>query len=101
MKEKYLTLVIGILIGAILASGGFLIYNKAHSSKASSDIPQKGQMRQMDGNGEKPDFTNGEKSFDKKNKNFSNDQMPNNGEMPDGEAPAKPEDNNTDTTSQS
>jgi gas vesicle protein len=67
MKEKILTLVIGILIGAIITTAGFLIYNKSVSStqpemmknmdKGQMDKPQNGD------NGEaptKPDGDNGE-----------------------------------------
>lgn len=50
MKEKILTLVIGILIGAILATGGFLIYNKTNSKNKANNRGDRPQMMQ-NGNG--------------------------------------------------
>lgn len=47
MKEKIIYLIIGILIGAILASGCFLIFGQ-NSNNAQGQMPQ--NMRQMDGN---------------------------------------------------
>ena len=92
MKEKVLTLIIGILIGAILATGGFLIYNKVNEDNTSTDMskapqmPEDGQMpsgRPMLEKGEMP----------------SGDQMPGDGQKPDGEPPAKPgEESNTNKT---
>ena len=102
MKEKCLTLIIGILIGAILASGGFMIYSKTHTSKTTPlDIQEKGQMHPMDRDGQKSDFTDGERPFNKKDKNSSTDQMPNNGEKLNEEPPKKSDDINTNVTSQS
>ena len=45
MKDKILILIIGILIGAIIATGGFLIYRKI--SNNNQDRPG---MMQMDEN---------------------------------------------------
>lgn len=54
MKDKILTLIIGILIGAILASAGFLVYsNVKGDSQEGSGQMQNGQMGEppsMDGN---------------------------------------------------
>ena len=48
MKDKVLTLIIGILIGAILASGGFLIYNNVKSNdKTTSNTSFDRKMPQM------------------------------------------------------
>lgn len=66
MKDKILVLIIGILIGAIIASAGFLIYNKTTVSNSSQT-----NMMQMNGEGQsqngnmgeppaKPDGENGE-----------------------------------------
>lgn len=49
MKEKILVLIIGILIGGILATSGFLIYNKTNSNNSSNppqmmDSNSNGQM---------------------------------------------------------
>jgi cell division protein FtsN len=83
MKSKILTLIIGILIGAIITTIGFLIYNK--TAAQNSNQPE---MMQMDGNGHKgnPDGDNGEAPT-----------------KPDGdngeEPPAKPDESNTSTNS--
>ena len=69
MKDKIIFLIIGILIGAIITTGGFLIYNKSLSNNMDES-----QMTQMSGNGQmgppsndnkgeppaKPDGENGE-----------------------------------------
>ncbi len=39
MKEKILPFIIGLLLGAILATGGFLIYSKSVSSN-NQNMPQ-------------------------------------------------------------
>ena len=61
MKNKILTFVIGVLVGAIIASAGFLIYNKNHKSsfKPNGAPPQ---MMQRDGNnlGTPPEKPSGE-----------------------------------------
>ena len=45
MKDKILTLIIGILIGAILASAGFLVYsNVKGDSQEGSGQMQNGQQ---------------------------------------------------------
>jgi Na+/H+ antiporter NhaC len=56
MKGKVLTLIIGILIGAIIATAGFLIYNNVTKD---SNQPE---MMQMDNNGQMKDFSGGENS---------------------------------------
>ena len=50
MKDKALTLIIGILIGAIITSGGFLLYNLMN--KKNYPLSQ--------GNNHSPQFSNGE-----------------------------------------
>jgi hypothetical protein len=84
MKGKILTLIIGILIGAIIATAGFLIYFKT----TSNDSEQNGTM-QMDGNGPMGGF-NGE-----------NGDAP---EKPDGdnseEPPTKPDEDNSTTNTE-
>lgn len=68
MKGKILPFIIGILVGAIIATTGFLIYSKSTASNF-----KKNEMMQMKGNGqmggqqgdmneppEKPDGNNGE-----------------------------------------
>lgn len=46
MKEKFLTLIIGILIGAILTTGGFLIYNKVNLKNKAIFRGDRPQMMQ-------------------------------------------------------
>lgn len=70
MKGKILTLIIGILIGAVIATGGFYLYEQSKSSDVSNG------MEQM---GERPD---GE---------FEEDGNMTPGNFADGEAPDKPD----------
>jgi cell division protein FtsN len=83
MKSKILTFIIGILIGAIITTIGFLIYNKTVAQNSNQP-----EMMQMDGNGQmsKPDGDNGEAP-----------------EKPDGdngeEPPTKPDESNSNTNS--
>ena len=80
MKDKIMFLIIGILIGAIITTGGFLIYNKSLSNNAGQP-----EMTQMNGNGQMgvP----------------SNDNMGEPPAKPGGEngeePPARPEDSNS------
>lgn len=62
MKEKILYLILGILIGAVITSGCFLIYSK-NSKPEMPDGMEQGEMMQ----GDKEDFEpNGEGPNDKK-----------------------------------
>lgn len=47
MKEKILTFIIGLLVGAIITTTGFLIYNKTIVSDSNQT-----EMMQIDGNGQ-------------------------------------------------
>lgn len=83
MKGKILTFIIGFLVGAIIATAGFLIYSKTVANNSSQP-----EMMQMNGNGqmgqpsgnmeeppEKPSGDNGEQPPTKPeeaNKNTSN-----------------------------
>jgi hypothetical protein len=79
MKGKILTLIIGILIGAIIATAGFLIYNSTANALIQPD------MTQMDGKGgQMGDFSGG----DENGKNGGQ-----NGNM--SEPPSKPEESNS------
>ena len=76
MKNKILTFIIGVLVGAIIATAGFLIYNKTIGNNSNQP-----EMMQMNGNGqmeEPPEMPNGD-----------------NGEEP----PAKPDDLNNNINS--
>lgn len=46
MKNKILTLIIGILIGAIIATAGFYLYEKnTKSNENENDMPQGEMMK--------------------------------------------------------
>ena len=47
MKNKILTFIIGVLVGAIIATTGFLIYNKLTTKDSNQP-----EMMQMNGNGQ-------------------------------------------------
>ena len=90
MKEKIITLIIGILIGAILATVGFVVYDNVNDKKEdnTTNTSTNGEFRggkgqrpeNFENNGNMPNFEDGEVP-----------EMPN-GEMPDGEEPpAKPD----------
>ena len=54
MKDKILTLVIGILIGAIIATAGFIVYTKINeknnvNNKSQMMMREKGFMLFLDG----------------------------------------------------
>ena len=73
MKSKILTFVIGFLVGAIVATGGFLIYQNVNKNNNTNNFDNGRKMRMMDGNnmGTPPDMTDANNM---------------------GEPPAKPED---------
>ena len=64
MKSKVLTLIIGILIGAILASAGFAIFINTNKLEKRPDFgapPQMNQMKDSNQDGETPpELPNGE-----------------------------------------
>ncbi len=81
MKEKIIIFIIGVLVGAVLATGAFFIYTKVRSN--NNAIPnQNGQM--PSGN---PPEMNGKQP----------PEIPN-GEKLDGEPPEKPSDENDSQT---
>lgn len=52
MKNKILTFIIGVLVGAIIATTGFLIYNKIVSNNSEQpEMMQMNQNGQMGGEG--------------------------------------------------
>ena len=64
MKNRILTFIIGILVGAIMATSGFLIYNKSINNNQNEMMKQfknNGQMQRPNGNmGEPPEKTQGD-----------------------------------------
>ncbi len=65
MKDKILLFIIGVLVGALISTGGFLIYTNVTKSDTCTNQPM--QMRDKDGfgrmgnNGERPEMPNGER----------------------------------------
>lgn len=98
MKEKILPFIIGLLVGAIIATGCFYLYNKTHEAA----IPQgefNGGPGGMHQRGERENF---EKNSDENTvaEEGERPEMPN-GEIPEGEPPAKPgEANSTQNSSE-
>lgn len=79
MKEKILTFIIGVLVGAIIATAGFLIYSKIVLSNSNQP-----EMMQIDQNGPMGGAQNG-----------NSIGMPEKPSGDDGEEPpTKPEDSN-------
>ena len=75
MKDKILTLIIGILIGAILTAGGFLIYNNVRGTSSNNKMNEMPMMNK----GERPEIPN-------------RGQIPNEG-MPEENASFTPDNN--------
>ena len=71
MKEKILPFIIGLLIGAIIASAGFVIYNKTNNKNKHDFRGAPPQMNQsQDSNnsgGTPPELPNGEKPSENPN----------------------------------
>ncbi len=63
MKNKILPFVIGVLIGAIIATAGFLIYEKTNTNNKIPNRERTGEMMNR-GDGEiPPDRPNGEEGM--------------------------------------
>ena len=78
MKEKIFMFIIGLLVGAILATGGFYIYyknNKNVNSEKTTETKTE-QLEQRGGNGQRMQG------------DFDGEEPP---EMPDGEMPELPD----------
>ena len=64
MKNRILAFIIGILVGAIIATTGFLIYNKSINNNQNEMMKQfenNGQMQRTNGNmGEPPERPQGD-----------------------------------------
>lgn len=101
MKEKILTLIAGTLIGAILASAGFLVHSKTNNTNTLGNIPQMNQSQtQNDNGGINPPFIGqGQNNIPSPNGNTNNTtdnnkpQIPNNGEKPNINENASQNDN--------
>jgi len=55
MKNRVLTFIIGMLVGALIATGGFFIYSKV-ATPARGDRPMMGQGGEM---GQRPEMPEG------------------------------------------
>lgn len=94
MKDKILMLIIGILIGAILATGGFLICNKSNTKNVPSNLEENFQMRN-DGGRQKGEKPNDQRPDGKMlDGGIPDDEEMLDGEKTEGEPPAKPSDDN-------
>ena len=64
MKNRILTFIIGILVGAIITTTGFLVYNKSINNNQNEMMKQfenNGQMQRPNGNmGEPPEKPQGD-----------------------------------------
>ncbi len=50
MKDKIITLIIGVLIGAIITAGGFLLFGQNNKTVEGKDLTRRGQMQEQMGN---------------------------------------------------
>ena len=80
MKGKILPFIIGLLVGAIIATGGFLIYqkNNKHQGPGRMNGQRPQMMQRQDGNSTNANSTDGN----------TPPALPN-GEQPSGEAPSQ------------
>lgn len=89
MKEKIFMFIIGLLVGAILATGGFYIYQKNNNNEESTNTTTENKIEQFDdrgGRGKMPgSFEDGEMlDFDREMPEDFDGEMP---EREDGEEP--------------
>ena len=82
MKDKFLTFIIGFLVGAIIATSGFFIYSKMVKGDVS-----KSNMVQMNGNGQMNQPLNGNMENPPEKPNGDNSKEP----------PTKPDESSTNT----
>ena len=82
MKEKIAMFVIGVLVGAVLATGAFYLFGT--SNDCSSNVPSNGERREKASgeNGKPPEKPSGENGGPSG--------------IPNEEPPQKPEDSNTE-----
>lgn len=86
MKDKILIFIIGFLLGAIITTGGFIIYNKSNinNNNISQNTFERGNPPSMNGEApggnppEKPPFDNGEEPPAKPDETNTNDDANNN-----------------------
>lgn len=82
MKNKVLVLIIGILIGALITSIGFFIYEKVNTKEQQPGFSQNGNMPQMpndgNGNGQTPPDKPGDSNKDSSSNSSNGQQQTNN-----------------------
>lgn len=100
MKEKIIVFIIGVLVGAVLATGAFFIYTKVSSSNNATEQTQQINRERPEMNGEMssgerpemngeqpPELPNGEKSSgERPNKSNSGNSTENNAKKSDNTA---------------
>lgn len=100
MKEKILPFIIGVLVGAIIATAGFAIYTNVnknnHKGFRDGTPPQMMQNGNSDNRGTPPDRPDGQSN----SQNNSNSQE-NSSESSQTQTPPELPSNNDSTTSQS
>ena len=90
MKDKVLTLIIGILIGAILTAGGFLVYNEVNKKTSYNQMKGMHEMRK----GERPEIPNDEQIQNGDSPEPSDERIPN-GELPQSNTNLIPDEEKT------
>lgn len=60
MKNKILTFIIGVLVGAIMVAAGFLIYEKVNANNNAMPNRERPQMMEMENGGTPPEKPDGE-----------------------------------------
>ena len=73
MKNKILTFIIGVLVGAIITTAGFLIYEKVNNNSSSMPNGERPQMMEGENGGIPPEKPDGETG---KNNNGTPPEMP-------------------------
>lgn len=77
MKEKIINFVIGLLVGAIISTGVFAVYNSTSCNKQSGGMPG-GQMPQMSQGQTPPEQPSGDNNSQNQNNNNTNSSENNN-----------------------
>lgn len=73
MKNKILTFIIGVLVGAIITTAGFLIYEKVNNNSNSMPNGERPQMMEGENGGTPPEKPDGETG---QNNNGTPPEMP-------------------------
>lgn len=60
MKNKILTFIIGVLVGAIITTAGFLIYEKVNTNNNAMPNGERPQMMERENGGTPPEKPDGE-----------------------------------------